>query len=864
MILLQPILRRQSFARGKTFTGWFVAGIILFFLLAPFHVYSQEEEAFEISVFLNVSKIGGLEVPAVISGDQVSMSVTDVFNFLKIKNTPSQDFDSITGFFITEDMSYVIDRLNDRVQFGDQEFSIDPGGLIQTETALFLRSDYFGKIFGLECDFNFRSLSVDLETKQELPLIREMRQEMMRQNIKHLKGEVEADTNIGRSYPLFSLGMFDWAVYSTQQTQGPSNTRLNFSMGSILAGGETNIALNYTTGQPFLERQQYYLWRLANNDFKVVKQIMLGKINPYATSSIYYPVVGAQITNTPTKYRRSYGSFTLSDYTKPGWTVELYVNNVLVDYQQADPSGFYSFDVPLVYGNSEVKLKFYGPWGEEQTSEKNYNVPFSFLPKGKLEYTASGGIVEDTANSRFSRGEVGYGLGRKLTIGAGVEYLSSVKSGPTMPFAKASINLFDNLLISANYTYGVQFKGLMNFQIEKGPQFEFTYINYADGQEAINNNYREQRKAVVTWPFRKSKFSLFTRLSFDQYILPFSEYINSEFLLSGSFWGVNANLTTFAIFSGNPQPYVYSSLSMAFRLPANIIVTPQTNFEYNNNQFVSARCEVEKRLFQSSYAVVSYENNFRSNIWNFQVGLRIDFSFAQTSLFARPGNQNTAFIESARGSVILDTKTGYVAASNRTSMGKGGLIISPFLDINCNGERDENEPRVFGLNIKVTGGIVNDNIKDSTMVITELEPYTNYILELDPNNFDNIAWHLDKLSYSIAINPNQLRLIEIPVSVVGEAAGMIYLEGDRGMKGQGRITVNFYDSNLKLVASTLSEPDGYFSYLGLPPGKYTAQLDPSQMGNLKMAVTPGSLSFTINEDEEGDYVDDLEFTISKK
>ena len=89
-----------------------------------------------------------------------------------------------------------------------------------------------------------------------------------------------------------------------------------------------------------------------------LRQVMAGKIATRATSSIYNPVVGVQFTNTPTTFRRSFGSYTLSDKTEPGWIVELYVNNVLVDYVKADASGFFTFEVPLVYGNSLVMLKY--------------------------------------------------------------------------------------------------------------------------------------------------------------------------------------------------------------------------------------------------------------------------------------------------------------------------------------------------------------------------------------------------------------------------------------------------------------------------------------------------------------------------
>ena len=81
--------------------------------------------------------------------------------------------------------------------------------------------------------------------------------------------------------------------------------------------------------------------------------------------------------------------------------MELYVNNVLVDYVKANASGFFSFEVPLVYGNSDIKLRFYGPWGEERTKIQRITIPFNFLPPKEFEYTVSSGTVEDGSNNLF-------------------------------------------------------------------------------------------------------------------------------------------------------------------------------------------------------------------------------------------------------------------------------------------------------------------------------------------------------------------------------------------------------------------------------------------------------------------------------
>jgi cell division septation protein DedD len=836
--------------------------VILLTLLPAGKACAQNEPEYdEISVFLNVPQIGGAEIPGVILNSTAYLPITNIFDFLKIRNFPSATLDSISGFFIAPQATFLITYQNNKVVYKERIFELKPGDFIRTESNLYLKSKFFGEIFGLDCSFNFRSLSVNLTTKLELPVIREMRQEMMRANISRLRGEEKADSIIKRTYPFFHFGMIDWSIISTQQVHGPTDTRVNLSLGSVLAGGETNITINYSSSEPFTEKQQYYLWRYANNDHSFLRQAMAGKINSQATSSIYAPVVGVQLTNTPTTYRRSFGTYQLSDRTEPGWIVELYVNNTLVDYVKADASGFFTFQVPLVYGNTAVKLRFYGPWGEERSREQNISIPFNFLPPKELEYTVSAGVVEDSTLSRYSRGNINYGLSRRLTVGAGVEYLTSVTSGNTMPFVNLSMRLASSLLIYGEYTYGVRFKGLLSYRLPSNLQFELMYLNYNKHQTAINYNILEERKAIVSVPILGRNFSSFVRFTLDQTILPATQSTTAELLLSGSIYNVNANLTTYGMFAEMTSPYFYSNLSLAFRLPARFVFTPSAQFQYNRGQFISVKGELEKYIFRNGYANISYEQNFLSNISNTQIGLRYDFSFAQTGLTFRHSNRSTSIIESARGSMINESKVNYFGVNNRTNVGRGGIIILPFLDLNCDGHRDKSEPRVAGLTVRLNGGRIELSAKDTTIRVFDLEPYSNYFIELDRNSFDNIAWQIKKQTLSVTVDPNQFKLVEVAIAVVGEASGSVYLQGPKEKSGQGRIIVNFYDEKSKLVGRTISEAEGYFSFLGLSPGSYTARIDSAQLRKLRFVSKPISTQFTIHRSKDGDVVDNLEFIL---
>ncbi len=855
-----------KYPKSKRLSGILMTIVHLFVLLIamPFSGNAQNEPEYdEISVFFNVQKVGGTDLTAVIRDETVYLPVTDIFSFLKIKNNPSAQLDSITGFFINQQSTYVIDKQNKKITYQDKVYNLKSDDIIQTETNLYLRSPLFGQIFGLNCTFSFRSLSVMLDTKLELPIIREMRQEQMRANINKLKGEVKTDTIIGRKYPALHFGMADWSVISSQQlpTQklpGKTDTRINLALGTVIAGGEANAFLNYNNNTPFTEKQQQYLWRFVNNDRPFLRQIMAGKIFTPITSSIYNPIVGVQITNTPTTYRRSFGTYTLSDITEPNWLVELYVNNVLVDYMKADASGFYKFEVPLVYGNSAVKLRFYGPWGEERIREENISIPFNFLPAKELEYTLSAGIVEDSLSSKFSRASLNYGVSKRLTVGGGVEYLSSLMNNSAMPYLSSSIRLMSGLLVTGEYTYGVRAKGLLSYRLPSNLQFELNYIKYNKDQKAINLNYLEERKAVVSMPIKGANFAAYSRLTVNQIVLPDLKNTNAEMLWSGSVFGVSTNFTTHGTFTTLTKPSFYSDLSLSFRLPGRFIFTPQTQYDYNRNELISAKANLEKPLFKHGYLNMSYEQNFRSKTQNVEFGFRYDLSFAQAGFSVRNSNDQTTLVESARGSLLYDRKTRYLGANNRTSVGKGAITLLPFLDVDGNGKRDKGEPRANGLQFRINGGTIIRNDKDTTIRILDLTPYTSYLLELDKNSFDNISWQMHNLTMKVMIDPNQFKNIEVPISVMGEATGTVY----NGEKGQGRILVGFYGMDGNRAARVLTESDGYYSYLGLKPGKYIVRVDAEQLKKLNMVSEPELIPVTISHSFDGDIVEGLDFRLS--
>ena len=855
-------------SKWTSFLGLFThkSGTLFFFLIIlsaglPFSANAQQHDCDEVLVLLQVKHIGGTELPSIICGEEVYLSVPEVFDFLQIKNTTNANYSIIEGFFTQPNNAFKIDENASQITYKDRIIPLKPGDLIRTTTNLFLKASYFYTVFELENNFSFRNLSVSMSSKLELPAVKEARIAQLRANINKIKQEFTADTTIFRDKPLFHFGNANWAVNANQQTNGTHSERLLLNLGGMLAGGELTSALNYGSNQPFSIKNQYYRWRYVNDNNKYISQITLGKISASSTATILYPVIGGQITNAPIQIRKSFGTYALSDHTQPDWMVELYINNVLVDYIKADANGYFSFNVPLMYGRTEISLRYYGPWGEEQISGKQFVIPFQFLPSKKLEYVLSSGLIEDGKNSFFANAKVNYGLSDRITIGGGVEYVSSLVNHKIIPFLNSSLRVAPQLFISGGYYPNVMYNGKLNYTAVNNLRLELDYAKYDKTQQVIRFNYSEMRKATLSFPFHTAHFSGNSRLSVQQNLFNNTKYTTSEFLLSGTGYGFNFNLTTNSFFTATGQPFIYSNLSTSLRLPKGFVLIPQLRYDYNADGITSLRAELKKQVFKKGFAQVSFDQNFNTNSSYLQMGFRYDFDHLSTSFSSSFTKNQASFSQSASGSLIYEPKADFIDFNNKASIDRASMKFIPFLDTNGNGKRDGNEPPVIGMQILLNGGGSQINSKDGSTIITGLEPYVKNHVELNTNSINNISWRVNDKTLNITLNPNQLKIIEIPVVIVGEVGGTVNRNENGKLIGTGGLKINIYDSDNVLTTNILSEPDGYFSYLGLKSGKYSAKIDSLQLQKLQMKAEPANAPFEIKNGSDGAIVDNLGFVL---
>ncbi|MFB0905172.1 MAG: hypothetical protein QMB11_12380 [Nonlabens sp.] len=775
----------------------------------------------------------------------------------------SKGTNGLEGIIGDEQQAYLVDFEKGIIKVGNRTITIQDKFYMESGV-YYMQSSLFAEAFGISLDFNFRSLSIKLKGDFELPKLKRIRLEQMRSNIKEIKGEVIADTVLKRNYQLLKLGSLDWSVRASQIWKGKTENAIGVNMGTELLYGSAAISTSYNFKDKWNFEDTQYNWNWVDNDETWIRQAQVGKIAVPFKSNISGQVIGATVRNTPTSVRKAKGSYIINEITDPNWTVELYMNNILIDFTTADDIGSFRFTVPNVYGFSTLTLKYYGPAGEERIEERQMNVPYTIVAPNEFDYGLSAGIVQDSLKSRIGVAELNYGVNHFITVGAGIEYLSSTADSGLTPFANATFQPSSKLTVNWQYVYGGISQAIARYNITEGVSLSADYSKLTKTDDLDGGMMSELLKLQLRFPFKFKQLSSFFTVDYSQ--LSNETFNSNRFNLgiTSRYKKLSASLTTEMNWVDIKNASIINKLSLAYRFKNNYLLESSATYYPINVGLTSYYIALSKRVGKSLLQT-SFNREVLSNDYSLNLSWSHDFSFASTSLSSSHSKKSTSLAMQARGSLAFGAGNGSVYPSRNSSVGKGGVLIYPFLDINQNGVFDKEEHLVQVSALKVTGGKAVFNKKDFIVRISDLPSFTKSIIEFEDSDLGNIAWRFKHKSYEVLIDPNQFKRLYVPIISMGEISGTAYMEREGSVEGIARILINIYKKGSdKIVTKTLSEFDGYIYNMGLSPGEYRACVDQKQLDNLNLIADPSFRYFTIQSSEAGDIVDGLDFILREK
>jgi hypothetical protein len=848
------------------------------FVLLQGSSYAQQEE---VLLTFRHQAIGNIYVNSLYDSktDKTFLPVIELFSLFEINYKGNAAARSVSGNFITPDNPYSINLSTLRIQIGKNSFPITPDDFRLGETDFYLAPEIFEKVFGLNFTVNVAQLMLTLETKLKLPIEERLAREHARTNMEN-KGLYREDFPLGydRKRAVFSGGMLDYSITGNyaKESQGLGYT---FTGGMELLGGDvqgTVYGSNTSSGSTSLSTSGLR-WRYALRDNKMLSSITAGQINTTGLQQL--SIKGISISNDPIEPRRMYETYVVDGHTEPESEVEIYVNERLSDFKRADELGYYRFNLPITYGTTRISLRIYTPSGELIVTDRQMQVPFTFLPRGVVSYNIQAGKAEsfssDTLQGKWvGHGNVALGVSRWLTASVGSQYLGN-------KFATNNLTYYGSLAarIAKQYLIGLDAAPQNYYRLTgsvmyfNNLSFNVSYLKF-DGTSIFNSRSAKSNTTVNIYiPFKIFGMNTGFRLGGEQYVLANSKQTTYTTDFSARLGKINMRFNYRDNFISSDQETNFGQGMFTTALTYTISRSPglpvyvrgmylraQNMYDIRHNILQTSELELSRTVFKSGRFNVGVSYNHVSQIVSSQVGFTLDLSKVRSATTVNSVGSNVTARQSLYGSIGWDKPNGAVTLNNRQQVGRAAVAAILFIDKNNSGKYDKGDELLPYRGVKLDQTASMEVGRDSILRITQLQSYYKYNLSVNRNSIADATLVPIKDKFSFIADPNQYKQIEIPFYRGGIIEGKVVIDDDGRKTGQGGLRLILKKEGNETTQIIRSFNDGGFYQMDLAPGKYTLEVDPAQVEFLQ-AITPKKLNFEIKALSEGDYVEGLEIIL---
>jgi hypothetical protein len=872
--------------KHKWLTPLFISSLLLVTgLFSNAHAQTADDDQ-EVFLHFRHSGVVNVYVSAVYSNNRFYLSIEEVFSSLNLDVTTDPASFTISGTYLAQGPYSITLGPVRRARIQGREINFTADEFRITDFGYYLSPELLNEIFGLEFIPDFSNLALSLETDKTMPIVAQADRERRRDRLARTQQQLYRTyfpLRYDRNEQYLNGGFLDYNL-TANFSENSSGYNFSSQIGAELLKGDLQGSIFGNFSQTATSvRTSGLRWRYGFIGNPWVSTAIVGQ----TTASGLAPVAftGIKITNEPIEPRFLYDETIFTGDVAPDSEVELYRNNTLVDYQQADASGTYRFVVPLTYGTSQYTIRTYSPTGQQSQRDARVQVPFNFLPPGEFTYVFDAGRLDNplagiTDRGFMTKANVNAGVTNWLTASGGVEYFEDFATDlPTFRGA-VSARLLEGYLMSLEAANNAFYRANVSviYPSSDSVSAEYTYFNTLGGLYNTGRTVSSFRTNIFT-PFEIGDFPLFFRWSFShderessnitRYRVDLNTRIGRTNIRLGyrdTQLGELQFLSTNTARISSSASYNFSRAASTPTILRGIFLRGQLNFIPSLSEFEDFEVQLSRNFMQRGSAQLAFGRNFLGDYNLLRFSFTFDFNnFRSTSSFRSTRNSNT-FSQSVRGSVGYDSHNNKILPTNRQQVGRSGVAVRLFVDNNNSGTFDEGDVLIDqpALRVDRAGGTTFS--KDGISYISQLQPYRQYNLTINKGAIANPLLVPSLDNFSIITDPNQFKAIDIPFYMSGLIDGMVFRRDLSGESGLGGVRLFMEQVNLEPGVMGHQEElrtfsDGSFFSYEIPPGDYIVYVDPNQLRFLNAVAEPDTLELTVQALAEGDFVEGLKIVI---
>lgn len=805
------------------------------------------------------------------------------------------------GWFLQRSNHFSLDATRGEVILHGETKTYPAQQVEAHEDDIYVDTALLSQWFPLTFDFNFSTQSVSIGTQGNvlLPFQSEAKRAELRAGLDNHKDDEIPLPRVQTPYTLFTLPFADVTYTGGYDSNNPEKLRNDvtvqangdaFYMHSeffLAADQQDNVRdLRWTLSRRDPDGQLFKEAALKGNRLAdganalELRELALGDVytQQVPLSAFNQQGRGFLISSKPYDMATQFDRTTLQGNLEPGWEVELYRNDELLDFRRASADGRYEFiDVPLVSGLNILRLVFYGPFGQTREEVQRLLVSGNITSAGKSYFRVS--LTQQDTSILDLRDENSIGV-----TGIAPQERELAK-GEARLLAEYEYGLTQNVALFTNVSH-----------LTLGDAREHTYIGGGIGTSLLGSYMRldgshdaEDGGNALQLALQDNWWGISVSAQHRQYYDFISEFtesmddpiiahtilradtpLNVAFLprmntgisgervrydsgrvrdelsqrLSASISRV-ALSHTLSLRDDNPATgdslrqtrgeLVANVPFSALMLRGNIAynVTPERDIdgvalaaEYHVDLDTIARVDVSRQMNETELTTTTLALNRRFE----------HFLLGASAGHASDGN-NTVGITLSFGlgqdprSQSLQAYPDYVARD-------GMVIARAYEDANNNATFDAGDSVLEHAQFRVNRGMSPGDVNDHGIALLRgIAPDTPVRVTLEDSSIDNPYLYAPRPGAEVVARSGSPVFVDVPLVATSDVEGTCYItDASGGKKPAANVRLEIVDAKGTVVKDTRSAFDGYYLIDRVPLGQYRLRVSQEQLMRLSLVA----------------------------